>query len=393
MWNELSIAESIPMASASLKVDFLVAGAGHAASVFARSIREFGFSGSILLVGQEIHLPYERPALSKEVLRDPGYEHAPILNAAEWEDLRVRLLLGSRVVSVNGTDHSARLDDGTIINWGRLVIATGARPRRLAGPSHAARHVVRTIDDALAIRARLQQRRDASIVIVGAGPIGLEAAASLQPLAKSITVIEAANQVMSRIAPLKVSEAIAKAHRDNDVSLLLKVTVAKIVDRGETLEIALNNGQLISADLLIEGIGVVPEEPLMNSPALTSESGIIVDDHYATAHPSIFAIGDAACPPGGRQETWAHAESSGRAVARSVLNLDPEARSIPSFWSDQFSRIQIAGDLVGATEAGHHGEAHLFQKAGTIVAAAAIGVPRDFSAARRLIGKPVQIRQ
>jgi 3-phenylpropionate/trans-cinnamate dioxygenase ferredoxin reductase subunit len=393
MSNSLSIAESVPMVSASLEVDFLVAGAGHAASVFARSMRELGFSGSILLVGQEIHLPYERPALSKEVLRDPGYEHAPILNAPEWENLRVQLLLGRRVISVNGTDHSACLDEGTIISWGRLVIATGARPRRLPGPSHAARHVIRTIDDALAIRARLRQRPDASVVIVGAGPIGLEAAASLRPFAASITVIEAADQVMNRVAPVKVSEAIAKSHRDNDVSLLLKATVATIVDRGEALDIGLDTGQLISADLLIEGIGVVPEELLIDSPALISGSGIIVDDRYATAHPAIFAIGDAAHPPAGRQETWAHAESSGRAAARSVLDLDPGVRPIPSFWSDQFSRIQIAGDTVGATEAGHHGDAHLFQKAGTIVAAAAIGAPRDFTVARRLIGKPVQFIQ
>jgi 3-phenylpropionate/trans-cinnamate dioxygenase ferredoxin reductase subunit len=381
------------MASAPLKVDFLVAGAGHAASVFARSIREFGFSGSILLVGQEVHLPYERPALSKEVLRDPGYEHAPILNAAEWEDLRVPLLLGRPVVSVNRADHSARLDDGTIINWGRLVIATGARPRRLAGPSHAARHVIRTIDDALAIRARLQQSRDASIVIVGAGPIGLEAAASLRPSAKSVTVVEAAGQVMSRVVPLDLCEEIARAHRENDVSLLLKVTVTEILDRGGKLEIALSSGEVISADLLIEGIGVVPEVPLMNAPALTGESGIIVDDDYVTAHRYILAIGDAACPPGGRQETWAHAETSGRAAARSILGLVPEARPVPSFWSDQLSRIQVAGELMGATEAGRHGEAYLFQKGGIIVTVAAIDAPRDFAAARRLIGKPLQASQ
>jgi 3-phenylpropionate/trans-cinnamate dioxygenase ferredoxin reductase subunit len=381
------------MTSVLSGVDVLVAGAGHAASVFARAIRELGFSGSILLVGQEIHLPYERPALSKEVLRDLEYEHAPILNAAQWEDLGVELLLGRRVISVNGAEHTARLDDDAVIKWGRLVVATGARPRRLAGPAHAARYVIRTLDDALGIRARLQQRRDASIVIVGAGPVGLEAAASLRPSAKSITVIEAADQVMGRIAPPSVSAAIVKALRDNDVSLLLNATVSGIVDRGETLEIALSSGQLISADLLIEGIGVVPETPQMDSTALTGACGIIVDDHYATALPSIFAIGDAACSPSGRQETWAHAESSGRAAARSLLGLDPEARPIPSFWSDQFSRIQIAGDLIGATEAGHHGKAHLFQKAGTIVAAAAIGGPQDFAAARRLIGKPVQISQ
>jgi 3-phenylpropionate/trans-cinnamate dioxygenase ferredoxin reductase component len=381
------------MTSEPLSVDLLVVGAGHAAGVFARSAREFGYSGSILLVGQENHLPYERPALSKEVLRDPAYVHAPILSAAQWHNLRVQFLLGKRVVSVDETDQSARLADATTIKWQRMVLATGARPRRLAGPAHAARHVIRTIDDALAIRAKLQEHPDASIVIIGAGPIGLEAAASLRPLAKSVTVIEAAEQVMSRVVPLNLCEEIAKAHRENDVVLLLKVTVVEIFDRSGKLEIALSNGTVISADLLIEGIGVVPDAPLMKTLQLSGERGVIVSDHYLTAHPSILAIGDVACPPTGRQETWAHAEYSGRAAARSILSLVPEARPIPSFWSDQINRIQVAGELIDTTEAGRHGNAHLFHKEGIITTVAAIGAPRDFSAARRLIGKPVPTKQ
>lgn len=380
------------MINGSLSAELLVVGAGHAAGVFARSARDFGYSGSIVLVGQENHLPYERPALSKEVLRDPAYVHPLILNAEQWNDLCVEFVLGKQVVSVDETTRSARLADGTSIMWERLVIATGARPRRLKGPPHAARHVIRTIDDALAIRTRLQQRPDPSVVIVGAGPIGLEAAASLRPFAKSITIIEAADQVMGRVVPLGLSEEIARVHRENGVILLLKVTVAAIFDRGDKLEIALSDGKSISADLLIEGIGVMPEAPLMNIPSLASERGVIVDDHYSTAHPSIFAIGDVACPPMGRQETWAHAESSGRAAARSILGLAPEARPIPSFWSDQFSRIQVAGELAGSTETGRHGEAYLFHKEGVIVAVSAMGASKDFAAARRLIGKPLHAR-
>jgi 3-phenylpropionate/trans-cinnamate dioxygenase ferredoxin reductase component len=377
----------------SLWVDILVVGAGHAAAVFARSAREFGFSGSVLLAGQESHLPYERPALSKEFLRDPTYSHTPILNSTQWENLNVRLLLGRRVVSVDVTNHSARLIDGTLIAWERLVIATGARPRRLAGSAHAACHVIRTIDDAIAIRALLRLRREASVVIVGAGPVGLETAASLRPLVKSVTVIEAADRVMSRVVPPSLCERIAAAHRDNDVSLLLGATLTETIERGNKIEIVLSDGHVISADLMIEGIGVVTDAPQMNCPAVTSTEGLIVDDSYVTAHPSIFAIGDAARTPKGRQETWSHAETSGRAAARSVLGLAPDARPIPYFWSDQFSRIQVAGDLMGATEAGHRGEAHLFQKEGIIVCVAAIGAPRDFAAARRLIGKSLPITQ
>jgi 3-phenylpropionate/trans-cinnamate dioxygenase ferredoxin reductase component len=375
------------MINGSLSVDLLVVGAGHAAGVFARSARELGYSGSLMLVGQESHLPYERPTLSKEVLRDPAYAHTPILSAAQWEDLRVQFVLGKRVISVDEINRSVCLADGTTIMWERLVIATGARPRRLAGPIHVGRHVIRTIDDALAIHARLQECPDASIVIVGAGPIGLEAAASLRPFAQSVTVIEAADRVMSRVAPPNLCKKIARAHREKDVTLLLDVTVAEISDRGNQLDIVLSDGKSISADLLIEGIGVVPDIPLMKTPALNSDRGVFVDDHYRTAHPSVFAIGDVACPPTGRQETWAHAEASGRAAARSILGLAPEARPIPSFWSDQFSRIQVAGELTGAIEAGRQGEAYLFHKEGLVVAVAAMGASRDFSAARRLIGK------
>ena len=376
--------------SAPLQVDVLVVGAGHAASVFARAAREFGYAGSILLVGDEAHLPYERPALSKDMLRDPAYVHPPILAAEAWEELHVELMLGRRIVAVDEAARSASLDDGRIIQWHRLVLATGARPRRLPGPAHPARHVIRTIDDALAVRARLGEFRNARLVIVGAGPVGLEVAASLRPVVGSITVVEAATQVMSRVVPAGLGEAIKSAHLENDIQMLMGTTVAEIVDGGgQTLDIVLSNGQRIAADLLIEGIGVVPEAPLAGDRGLAGAGGIEVNDCYVTANPAILAIGDVSCPPGGRKETWAHAESSGRAAARSIAGLEAEPMPPLSFWSDQFSRIQVAGDPMQAKPAGRHGEAHLFERDGIIVAAAAIGASRDFAAARRLIGKPV----
>ena len=370
-----------------LLVDVLVVGAGHAASVFARAARELGYAGSILLVGEEAHLPYERPALSKEMLRDPAYVHPPILAASAWEELHVELMLGRRIVAVDEAARSASLDDGSIIQWDRLVLATGARPRRLPGPVHPARHVIRTIDDALAVRARLGESRDARLVIVGAGPVGLEVAASLRPAVGSITVVEAANQVMSRIVPRGLGEAIASAHLENDIQMLMGTIIAEIVDGGQALDIVLSNGQRIAADLLIEGIGVIPDAPLAGE-RFAGPSGIEVNDCYVTANPAILAIGDVSCPPGGRKETWAHAESSGRAAARSIVGLEPEPMPPLSFWSDQFSRIQVAGDPMQARPAGRHGAAHLFERDGVIVAAAAIGASRDFAAARRLIGKP-----
>jgi 3-phenylpropionate/trans-cinnamate dioxygenase ferredoxin reductase subunit len=370
---------------AEIEADLLVVGAGHAAGVFARTVREIGFAGSILVVGEEAHLPYERPALSKEALRDPDYVHPPILDLAGWADLKVRFILGHRVVAVDEAGRSARLDDDRAIRWQRLVLATGARPRRLPGPPHPCRHVVRRLDDVCAIWGRIGREGAPSVVIAGAGPIGLEAAVSLRSRVGSITIVEAADRVMGRSAPPEIGEAIATAHRDNGIALRLGTTIAEIVDRGEALDILLSSGERLAADILIEGIGVVPEAPL----SAPCDGGIIVDAGYATADPAILAIGDVACPPGGRQETWAHAESSARAAARTIMGLEPEALPIPSFWSDQFNRIQIAGDPARAEAAGRRGEAHLFARDGIIVAAAAIGASRDFAAARRLIGKPV----
>ena len=371
------------------EADLLVVGAGHAGGVFARAVRELGFAGSILVVGEEAHLPYERPALSKDALRDPDYVHPPILNMAGWADLKVGFILGHRVLSVDEADRSARLDDGRVIKWGRLVLATGASPRRLPGAPHPCRNVIRTLDDVSAIRARLARADFSSVVIAGAGPIGLEAAASLRSLATSITIVEAADHVMGRSAPPEIGDAIAATHRENGIVLLLGTMIAEIADRGERLDILLSNGERLAADILIEGIGVVPDAPTTTAPGLACDGGIAVDAGYVTANPLVLAIGDVACPPGGRQETWAHAESSARAAARSVMGLEPEAQPIPSFWSDQFSRIQVAGDPARAAAAGRRGEAHLFERDGTIVAAAAIGASRDFAAARRLIGKPV----
>ena len=369
--------------------EVLIVGAGHAGGALARTMRALGFAGSVTLIGREHHLPYERPPISKEMLRDPNYRLPFMLDEAGWEELGVQLLLGSNVTSLDRCGRTVTLTGGRKINWTRLVLATGAAARRLPGPDHPARHVVRTIDDATALRERVSQRPKPEVLIIGAGPIGLETAASLRPLAGAVTVVESSGRIMRRIAPQDLSDAMAARHRQNGVEILTGVTVTSMAEAGDRLAVRLSNGRTIEADIVIEGIGVVPEVMLASGSGLACANGIDVDRDYVTADQAVLAIGDVACPPGGRQESWAHAESSALAAARSIMNLEVGPAPTPSFWSDQFDRLQVAGNLAGAVKAGRHGDAHLYARDGVVVAAAALGAPRDFSVSRRMIGKPV----
>ncbi len=371
-----------------ITADIVIAGAGHAGGAVARALRELGFPGSILLVGAERHLPHERPALSKEALRDSAYQLSPIVTADEWRSLGVITILGDAALGADAPARRVRLSSGRTIAYATLILATGASPRRMAGPDHPGRQVLRTFDDALAIRRRAGPRT--RLVIVGGGPIGLEAAASLRPAVAEVTVVEAAPRLMARCVPADLAGQIADLHEANGVRILVSSPVSWLRANDAGLAVGLSCGKSLEADLVIEGIGIVPETHLAEALGLATSDGLSVDVSYRTADPAIFAIGDCACPPGGRQETWSHAESSARAAARAIVGLAPEPAPLPYFWTDQHgARLQVAGNLTETNATVTHGAARLYEKDGLIAAAAALNAPRDFAAARRMIGKPV----
>lgn len=371
-----------------IAADVVIAGAGHAGGAAARALRELGYSGSILILGAEPHLPHERPPLSKEALREADWELPVIATAQEWEAHRVATILGDPAVAGDAAVRSLLLASGRRVSYATLIVATGAAPRRMDGPEHPARFALRTFDEASAIRGR--SGPSSRVVIVGGGPIGLEAAASLRSAGCEVQVLEASPRLMARCAPADLADALADLHAANGVRILLSSPVASVAARGDGLAIGLSSGQVLDADLVIEGIGVLPETRLAEALGLPVADGVVVDETYRTADPAIFAIGDCACPPGGRQETWSRAESSARAAARAILGMMREPAPVPYFWSDQYGvRLQVAGDLAGTGDGANQGAARLYAKDGIVAAVAALSAPRDFAAARRLIGKPL----
>jgi len=371
-------------------VDIVIVGTGHAGGVAALTLRELGFSGSLMMVGAESHLPHHRPAFSKEALQLPGWKLVPLAPLEEFKDQDVTLLHSDPVVNGNANDHTLILASGRHLKYGKLVIATGAAPRRILGPfnPHPARHVLRTFEDAVAIRHAIN--RESKVVVIGGGPIGLETAASLRAQVAEVSVVEAAPRLMARSAPPDISAALMTLHEANGVRIMLSSPVASLLSKGKQICIELISGESLLADVVIEGLGVEPETRLAVILGLPISNGIVVNEFYQTHNPAVYAIGDCACPPTGRQETWSHAEASGRTVARALLGKPPEPTSQAYFWTDQYgSRAQVAGDITSAVDSGSRGAARLYARDGRITAAAAIDAPRDFAAARRLIGQLV----
>lgn len=371
----------------------VILGAGHAGGATAIALRELGFSGSILVIGDEPHPPYERPSLSKDYLS--GAEADPVWLAPieRWVELDVALKLGAEAVAIDRDAGQIRLADGSVEPFDKLVLAMGGRVRRLPLPDHPAVRYLRTADDARAIAAAA--RPGARALVIGGGVIGLEAASTLRGLGLTATVIETGERLLGRNVPAEVAEWLAAAHARIGVEVKLGRSLQALEDAADGSVLArLDDGSAIEADLIVVGIGIVPSAEMAEAAGLPVAGGVLVDDDYRSpADPRIFAVGDLAARvrdgAAARMETWAHAQTSARAAALAILDQPAEVEPTPWFWTAQCGHnLQILGDPSAADAVAARGDAvRLYLRDGVLVGAVCLDQPRDFATARRLMGK------
>jgi 3-phenylpropionate/trans-cinnamate dioxygenase ferredoxin reductase subunit len=374
------------MAAASSSV--VVVGAGHAGGQVAVSLREQGYRGSITVVGAESVAPYQRPPLTKGYLAGKtDVEGLLMQKESYYRDNDIELVLDDPVAVLDRAARVVVLSSGRTLVFGDLVLATGATPRRLSGTLS-----LRTIADTDAVRARLDG--PSRIVVIGAGFIGLEFAAVAKAQGHDVTVVEALPQAMARAVTPFTSAHIVAEHERSGVRILLGTQVKAV----RTGAVELADGIVLLADLVVAGIGVVPNTELAAGAGLTVGDGIVVDAHLRTDDPSIYAIGDCArfssTRTGGRirLESVQNATDQATCVAASIMGSAEPYTSLPWFWSEQYAvRLQIAGLVDGydhtvVTGEPDGGRFSVFCFRGDqLLGVEAVNKPADYMMARRLL--------
>ncbi len=369
-----------------MQAKVVIVGAGHAGGALALELRKLGHTGPITLVGTEQHLPYERPSLSKELLTGADDEPTFVAEAAVWAEKGIELRLRATAERIARADHEVHLADGSVLGYDHLVLATGGAARSLVLDGMLVA-TLRHVEDTAHLRERAASARSA--IVVGGGVIGLETAASLRKLGLAVTVIERAPHLMARNVPPDMAARLEAVHREAGVTLCLGRQIASARHEAGVVQVTLDDGATMGAELVLAGIGIVPGTALASAAGLPCPDGIAVDDRYVTADPAISAVGDVACPPGGRHESWGHAQSSARAAALAILGLPAESVAVNWFWTVQHGHtLQIAGDPMRGTLAAR-GAVSLYLDGDTVAGVAALDSGREFGAARRLVGKRV----
>jgi 3-phenylpropionate/trans-cinnamate dioxygenase ferredoxin reductase subunit len=381
--------------------DVVIVGAGHAGAQAAIALRQQQFAGSIAVIGAEPELPYERPPLSKEYLAgEKPFDRLLIRPAAFWAEREVRMLLGQRVVAVDPVAHEVTLEDGATVGYGSLVWATGGEPRRLtcSGSDLAQVHSVRCRADVDRMQSELGTVT--SVVVIGGGYIGLEAAAVLTKLGKKVVLLEALERVLARVAGEPVSAFYEAEHRAHGVDLRTGVSVDCILEEnGAAKGVRLVDGQILPADMVIVGIGIIPSvEPLIAAGAAGS-NGVDVDEYCRTSLPDIYAAGDCAAHAndfaGGariRLESVQNAHDQAAVVAKAIIGAPQRYAALPWFWSNQYDlKLQTVGLSTGYDEVLVRGDpasrsfSALYLKQRRVIAIDCINAVKDFVQGRQLV--------
>ena len=378
---------------------YVVIGAGHAGGRAVEAMRMAGFDGEIVLVGEEPHLPYERPPLSKELLRaKQGYSFPHIRPQDYFAEQRIDLRLGTPAVGLDTAERAVHLADGATVSYDKLLLTTGGIVRRLSvpGADHAKVLYLRTLDDAAAIDAQLGEGR--RVVVIGGGFIGLEVAASARHRGAAVTVVELADRLMNRGVPPVVSDHFLALHRRRGAEIRLATGVSSISGASDGVEVVTDAGDSLHADLVVVGVGIAPAVALAQSAGIHVNDGIVVDEFCRTSAPGVFAAGDVAYhfnPALGRHvrlEAWQCAQNMAIAAARIMCGGAEPYAEVPWMWSDQYdSNLQIAGvpanwdDLVIRGDPASGSFIGFVLDDGRIDGAVAVNQPRDMRLARRMI--------
>ncbi|MEX3984626.1 NAD(P)/FAD-dependent oxidoreductase [Paraburkholderia sp. EG287A] len=387
----------------------VVIGGGQCGARAVQVLREGGWQGAITLIADEAAQPYERPPLSKAVLlgeRTP--EQGAIHREAFYREHGVDLRSGCGASAIDRAAHTVTLANGETLAYRRLLIATGAEPRRMSVPGAdlAGVHVLRNAGDALAIAGELGPGR--RIAVVGAGFIGLEVASSAVQRGCEVVVFEAAPRALMRAVPAEVAQCLVDLHRERGVDVRFDVQVQRFEGDGRVNAVVLGDGTVVPCDAVVVGIGVAPRVALAQEAGLAIDNGIAVDPALRTSDPDIYAAGDVCSfvhPLYGRRirlECWRNAEDQARVAALNMLGRDEAHSAVPWFWSDQYDMtIQIAGlPAFGSTKAvratGTASQVFFaFDEAGVLVGASGVGqtgeIARDVRIAQELIARRARI--
>ena len=333
----------------------VIVGAGHGGATAAVELRARGHGGEVLLLSDEPVAPYERPPLSKGWLTSPGGAKPPLYDEATLAARRVTFRSGVRVAGIDRDARRLRTEDAEAIAYDALVLATGSRARRLPVPGAGLPgvHTLRTAADADALRAEL--RAGARLVVVGAGYVGLEVAASARRLGCAVTIAELAPRPLARTASARVADHFQRLHEAHGVAFLFEDGVAAVEGAGgRAAGVTLGSGRHLPADAVLVAVGGVPDTALAEGAGLDCANGILVDEASRTSDPAVYAVGDATsrpspfAPPGEggrvRLESVHNALEQARLAAADLTATPPPRIEAPWFWSDQYdTKLQIAG--------------------------------------------------
>lgn len=330
----------------------VIVGAGHAGGRAALTLRESGFTGPIVLVGEESHLPYERPPLSKALLKgESSLEECSLFSEASFMASGIEHRSGVRVIGIDAERHQVALDSGVTLGYRRLLLAMGGTSRSLdfSGRRFSNVHHLRTFDEAIALQQRLKP--GTRLLVVGGGFIGLEVASTARDRGCEVTVLEAGPRLAARALPERLSDALLTLHRRKGVAIHLGTQIDGIQGEGRVDSVRLLSGERVMCDELLVGIGMQPNLELAQEAGLATGSGIRVDRFLQTSAPDIYAAGDVcefqrADGEFHRQETWRNAEAQGRLAALNMLGQRQAFSAVPGFWSDHYEfGLQTVGTL------------------------------------------------